>query len=77
MKITYRKLMHDACGQSLALERLEAYLKIFDMYITKYANTEKLNEENIRGFLKSFKKETKIAIRDNNRLIEITDDLKN
>ena len=47
------------------------------MYITKYANTEKLNEENIRGFLKSFKKETKIAIRDNNRLIEITDDLKN
>ena len=77
MKITYRKLMHVACGQSLALERLEAYLKIFDMYITKYANTEKLNEENIRGFLKSFKKETKIAIRDNNRLIEITDDLKN
>ena len=47
MKITYRKLMHVACGQSLALERLEAYLKIFDMYITKYANTEKLNEENI------------------------------
>ena len=77
MKITYKKLMHVACGQSLALERLEAYLKIFDMYITKYANTEKLNEENIRGFLKSFKKETKIAIRDNNRLIEITDDLKN
>lgn len=77
MKITYRKLMHVACGQSLALERLEAYLKIFDMYITKYANTEKLNEENIRGFLKSFKKETKIAIRDNNRLIEITDDFKN
>ena len=69
--------MHVACGQSLALERLETYLKIFDMYITKYANTEKLNEENIRGFLKSFKKETKIAIRDNNRLIEITDDLKN
>lgn len=77
MKITYRKLMHVACGQSLALGRLEAYLGIFDMYITKYANTEKLNEENIRGFLKSFKKETKIAIRDNNRLIEITDDLKN
>ena len=77
MKITYRKLMHVACGQSLALERLEAYLKIFDMYITKYANTEKLNEENIKGFIKSFKKETKIAIRDNNRLIEITDDLKN
>ena len=77
MKITYKKLMHVACGQSLALERLEAYLKIFDMYITKYANTEKLNEENIRGFLKSFKKETKIAIRDNNRLIEITDDFKN
>lgn len=77
MKITYKKLMHVACGQSLALERLETYLKIFDMYITKYANTEKLNEENIRGFLKSFKKETKIAIRDNNRLIEITDDLKN
>lgn len=77
MKITYRKLMHIACGQSLALERLEAYLKIFDMYITKYANTEKLNEENIRDFLKIFKKETKIAIRDNNRLIEITDDLKN
>ena len=69
--------MHVACGQSLALGRLEAYLGIFDMYITKYANTEKLNEENIRGFLKSFKKETKIAIRDNNRLIEITDDLKN
>lgn len=77
MKITYKKLMHVACGQSLALGRLEAYLGIFDMYITKYANTEKLNEENIRGFLKSFKKETKIAIRDNNRLIEITDDLKN
>lgn len=77
MKITYKKLMHVACGQSLALERLEAYLGIFDMYITKYANTEKLNEENIKGFIKSFKKETKIAIRDNNRLIEITDDLKN
>ena len=77
MKITYKKLMHVACGQSLALERLEAYLKIFDMYITKYANTEKLNEENIRVFLKSFKKETKIAIKENNRLIEITDDLKN
>lgn len=55
----------------------QTVIGIFDMYITKYANTEKLNEENIRGFLKSFKKETKIAIRDNNRLIEITDDLKN
>ena len=77
MKITYRKLMHVACGQSLALGRLEAYLGIFDEYITKYSNTKKLNEENIRGFLKMFKKETKIAIRDNNRLIEITDDLKN
>ena len=77
MKITYRKLMHVACGQSLALERLEAYLKIFDSYIDKYENTDKFNAENIRGFLKSFKKETKIAIRDNNRLIEITDDLKN
>ena len=76
MKITYRKLMHVACGQSLALERLETYLKIFDMYITKYANTEKLNEENIRGFLKSFKKETKIAIKENNRIIDITEDLK-
>ena len=77
MKITYRKLMHVACGQSLALERLEAYLGIFNEFITKYANTEQLNEENIRNFLRSFKKETKIAIRDNNRLIEITDDLKN
>lgn len=77
MKITYKKLMHVACGQSLALERLEAYLGIFNEFITKYANTEKLNEENIRDFLKMFKKETKIAIRDNNRLIEITDDLKN
>ena len=77
MKITYRKLMHVACGQSLALERLEAYLGIFTEFITKYAYTEQLNEENIRNFLKSFKKETKIAIRDNNRLIEITDDLKN
>ena len=77
MKITYRKLMHVACGQSLALGRLEAYLAIFNEFITKYANTEQLNEENIRNFLKSFKKETKIAIRDNNRLIEITDDLKN
>ena len=76
MKITYKKLMHVACGQSLALGRLEAYLGIFNEFITKYANTEQLNEENIRGFLKSFKKETKIAIRDNNRLIEITDDLK-
>ena len=77
MKITYRKLMHVACGQSLALERLEAYLGIFNEFISKYANTEQLNEENTRNFLKSFKKETKIAIRDNNRLIEITDDLKN
>ena len=77
MKITYKKLMHVACGQSLALKRLEAYLGIFNEFITKYANTEQLNEENIRNFLKSFKKETKIAIRDNNRLIEITDDLKN
>lgn len=77
MKITYKKLMHVACGQSIALERLEAYLKIFDSYIDKYENTDKFNAENVRGFLKSFKKETKIAIRDNNRLIEITDDLKN
>ena len=75
MKIAYKKLMHVACGQSLALGRLEAYLGIFDMYITKYANTEKLNEENIRGFLKSFKKETKIAIKENNRIIDITEDL--
>ena len=57
MKITYRKLMHVACGQSLALERLEAYLKIFDSYIDKYENTDKFNAENVRGFLKSFKKE--------------------
>ena len=77
MKITYKKLMHVACGQGLALERLEAYLGIFNEFITKYANTEQLNEENIRNFLKSWKKETKIAVRDNNRLIEITDDLKN
>ena len=76
MKITYKKLMHVACGQSLVLERLEAYLKIFDMYITKYANTEKLNEENIRDFLKIFKKETKIAIKENGRIIDITEDLK-
>ena len=77
MKITYKKLMHVACGQSLALERLEAYLSIFNEFITKYANTKQLNEENIRNFLKSFRKETKIAIRDNNMLIEIADDLKN
>ena len=76
MKITYKKLMHVACGQSLALERLEAYLKIFDSYIDKYENTDKFNAENVRGFVRSFKKEAKAAIRDNNRLIEITDDLK-
>jgi len=76
MKITYRKLMHVACGQSLALGRLEAYLGIFDEYITKYSNTEKLNEENIRGFLKMFKKETKTAIKENGRIIDITEDLK-
>ena len=74
MKITYRKLMHVACGQSLALERLECYLGIFDKYITKYANTEKLNEENIRGFLKMFKKETKAAIKENNRIIDVAED---
>ena len=76
MKITYKKLMHVACGQSLALERLEAYLKIFDSYIDKYENTDKFNAENVRGFLKSFKKETKIAIKENNRIIDITEDLK-
>ena len=76
MKITYRKLMHAACGQSLALERLEAYLKIFDSYIDKYENTDKFSAENVRGFLKSFKKETKIAIKENNRIIDITEDLK-
>ena len=76
MKITYRKLMHVACGQSLALGRLEAYLGLFDEYITKYSNTEKLNEENIRGFLKMFKKETKTAIKENGRIINITEDLK-
>ena len=76
MKITYRKLMHVACGQSLALERLETYLKIFDSYIDKYENTDKFNAENVRGFLKSFKKETKIAIKENNRIIDITEDLK-
>ena len=76
MKITYRKLMHVACGQSLALGRLEVYLDIFNEFITKYANTEQLNEENIRGFLKSFKKETKSVIKDNNRIIDIAEDLK-
>ena len=76
MKITYRKLMHVACGQSLALERLEAYLKIFDSYIDKYENADKFSAENVRGFLKSFKKETKIAIKENNRIIDITEDLK-
>ena len=68
--------MHVACGQSLALERLEAYLKIFDSYIDKYENTDKFNAENVRGFLKSFKKETKIAIKDNNRIIDVAEDLK-
>ena len=76
MKITYRKLMHVACGQSLALERLEAYLKIFDSYIDKYENTDKFNAENVRDFLKSFKKETKIAIKENNRIIDVAEDLK-
>ena len=76
MKITYRKLMHVACGQSLALERLEAYLKIFDSYIDTYENTDKFSAENVRGFLKSFKKEKKIAIKENNRIIDITEDLK-
>lgn len=76
MKITYRKLMHVACGQSLALERLEAYLKIFDSYIDKYENTDKFNAENVRGFLKSFTKETKIAIKENNRIIDVAEDLK-
>ena len=76
MKITYRKLMHVACGKILAVERLEAYLKIFDSYIDKYENTDKFNAENVRGFLKSFKKETKIAIKENNRIIDITEDLK-
>ena len=68
--------MHVACGQSLALERLEAYLSIFNEFITKYANTEQLNEKNIRDFLKIFKKETKIAIKENGRIIDITEDLK-
>ena len=45
MKITYRKLMHVACGQSLALERLEAYLKIFDSYIDKYEKYQIQNRE--------------------------------
>ena len=76
MKITYKKLMHVACGQSLALERLEAYLKIFDSYIDKYEITDKFNAENVRGFLKSFKKETKIAIKENNRIIDVAEDLK-
>ena len=76
MKITYKKLMHVACGQSLALERLEAYLKIFDSYIDKYENTDKFNAENVRGFVRSFKKETKIAIKDNNRIIDVAEDLK-
>ena len=76
MKITYKKLMHVACGQSLALERLEAYLKIFDSYIDKYENTDKFNAENVRGFLKSCKKETKIAIKENNRIIDVAEDLK-
>ena len=76
MKITYRKLMHVACGQSLALGRLEAYLGIFNEFITKYANTEQLNEKNIGDFLKIFKKETKIAIKENNRIIDVAEDLK-
>ena len=50
MKITYKKLMHVACGQSLALERLEAYLKIFDSYIDKYENTDKVFFRNCLNF---------------------------
>lgn len=77
MKLIYKQLMHVACGQSLTLEKLDIYLKIFDSYIDKYENTDKFNAENVREFVRSFKRETKAAIRDNNRLIEITDDLKN
>ena len=76
MKLIYKQLMHVACGQSIALEKLDTYLSLFDSYITKYENTDNFNEENVRGFLHSIRKEAKAAIRDNNRLIEITDDLK-
>lgn len=76
MKLIYKQLMHVACGQSIALEKLDTYLSLFDSYITKYENTDNFNEENVRGFLKSFKKETKIAIKENNRIIDITEDLK-
>ena len=76
MKLIYKQLMYVACGQSIALEKLDTYLSLFDSYITKYENTDNFNEENVRGFLKSFKKETKIVIKENNRIIDITEDLK-
>lgn len=77
MKLIYKQLMHVACGQSIALEKLDTYLNLFDSYITKYENTDDFNEENVRGFLHSIRKATKTAIKDNNKLIELTDDLKN
>ena len=76
MKETYKKLMHVACGQSLALERMDIFLNMFDEFLNKYASTEQFNEGNIRHYVKILKKETKLAIKDNNRIIDVAEDLK-
>lgn len=76
MKDTYKKLMFIAYGQSLALDRMYIFLTMFDDFLNKYTNTDQFNEENIRFYLKRLEKETKLVIKDNNRIIAVAEDLK-
>ena len=51
-------------------------MKFFLLVSRFFVKIFELNEENIRGFLKMLKKETKTAIKENGRIIDITEDLK-
>ena len=76
MKTEYKKLIYLAYGQSLALERISAYVHLFDSYLNKYVNTKDFTEENIRWFVDRIKKESKVLNKDNNRILEIVENLK-
>ena len=76
MKTEYKKLIYLAYGQSLALERLKACVYLFDSFLNKKATPENLTQENIRWFADRIKKESNAINKDNNRILEIVEDLK-
>lgn len=76
MKMTYRKLMYIACGQSLALSRVKAYLIMFEDFLNRFADTDDFNEDNIRILVNNLIKETKKVTKSNNEIIEFVEELK-